>query len=509
LTNAAFLVSAQLGRSIDEHATPNKRSTTQSGYVVLRTHEWRKGRKILLETKPTDGRRMKLRQKVIFLAITPLIVVLCALALFVRHQAITLAQQQRETIQQAYLASKEAELSHYVALASRSVAHLYESGRTDQATLDEAKRILASLSYGDDGYFFIYDMQGTNLMHPRQPELVGRNLWDLRDTNGEPTVQRLIARAKAGGGLQRYIWAKPSSHLPAPKLGYVVPMEKWGWMMGTGIYLDDVDAALEKIDAQQSQNIKSTMLWIAGLAILSVVVVASTGLALNISELRVADAKLKALAQRVVESQEEERARLSRDLHDGISQWLVSIKLQIEAGIIRLAGNGEQRQAARASFEHTVDQLNNVLGEVRRISHDLRPAILDDLGLAAALDHLAHEFTLSGAVPVQFAAEGSTDGLPHVANTVLFRIAQEALTNSERHAGAQQVEMTLTREGRTVTLTVRDDGAGFDPVGVAIHPKRGIGLRNMMERMDAIGGHLNITSSAAGTSVQASIDITG
>ncbi|HEY0490583.1 MAG TPA: cache domain-containing protein, partial [Telluria sp.] len=107
---------------------------------------------------------MKLRQKVIFLAITPLIVALCAIALFVRQEAIALAQQQRATIQQAYLTSKEAELKHYVSLASRSVAHIYESGRTDQAAMEEAKRILGSLSYGDDGYFFVYDMQGNNLM---------------------------------------------------------------------------------------------------------------------------------------------------------------------------------------------------------------------------------------------------------------------------------------------------------------------------------------------------------
>jgi len=451
--------------------------------------------------------KLKLRQKVIFLAITPLILALCAIALFVRHQAITLAQQQRDTIQQAYLTSKEAELKHYVSLASRSVAHLYDSGRTDAATLNEAKRILSTLSYGDDGYFFVYDMQGVNLMHPRQPDLVGRNLWELRDINGEPTIQRLIARAQSGGGLQRYVWAKPSTNKSAPKLGYVIHMKNWGWMLGTGIYLDDVDAALAKIDAQQSRNIQSTMLWIAGLAILSALVVASSGLALNISELRVADAKLKALAQRVVESQEEERARLSRDLHDGISQWLVSIKLQIEAGVIRLGGNPEQQSAARVSFEHTAGQLNDVLGEVRRISHDLRPAILDDLGLAAALDHLAHEVTQNSAVPVHFRAEGRTDGLPDVANTVLFRIAQEALTNIERHAGAQRVEITLVREARQVTLTIADDGHGFDPVGVAIHPKRGIGLRNMMERMDAIGGELNITSSETGTTVQASVEI--
>jgi two-component system NarL family sensor kinase len=450
---------------------------------------------------------MKLRQKVIFLAIVPLIVALCAIALFVRHQAITLAQQQRETIQQAYLTSKEAELKHYVALATRSVAHLVDSGRRDAATMDEAKRILSTLSYGSDGYFFVYDMQGNNLMHPRQPELVGRNLWELRDINGVPTIQRLVARAKAGGGLERYNWAKPSSNKTAPKLGYVIPMPNWGWMLGTGIYLDDVEAALAKIDAQQSRNIQSTMLWIGGLAIMSALVVALAGVALNISELRVADAKLKALAQRVVESQEEERARLSRDLHDGISQWLVSIKLQIEAGVIRLGGNAEQQQAARASFEHTAGQLNDVLGEVRRISHDLRPAILDDLGLAAALDHLAQEFTHNSAVPVHFGAQGSAEGLPDVVNTVLFRIAQEALTNIERHAGARHIDITLVRAGRSVTLTVADDGGGFDPERVANHPKRGIGLRNMMERMDAIGGRLNITSSPAGTSVHATIDM--
>ncbi|HCY63727.1 MAG TPA: histidine kinase [Oxalobacteraceae bacterium] len=452
---------------------------------------------------------MKLRQKVIVLAITPLIIALCAIALFVRHEAITLAQLQRATIQQAYFASKETELKHYVTLASRSVAHLYDSGRTDAAALDEAKRILGSLSYGDDAYFFIYDMNGNSLMHPRQPELVGRNLWEMRDAAGVPTIQRLIARANAGGGLERYTWARPSTGKEEPKLGYVIPLNKWGWMIGTGIYLDDVDAALAKVDAQQSEHIRGTMRWIAALAIISAVVVAVGGLALNISELRVADAKLRVLAQRVVESQEEERARLSRDLHDGISQWLVSIKLQIEAGIIRLAGNAEQQHAARASFERTAAQLNDVLGEVRRISHDLRPAILDDLGLAAALDHLAHEFTGHLAIPVHFSSKGDTDGLPHVANTVLFRIAQEALTNIERHAGARRIDMKLVRKCKIMTLTVQDDGHGFDPERVALHPNRGIGLRNMMERMDAIGGRLDIASSSTGTTVKASVAIDG
>ena len=447
---------------------------------------------------------MKLRQKVIFLAITPLILALCAIALAVRHQANVLAQQQRDTIQQAYLASKEAELEHYVTLATHSISRLYKSGAKDQASMDEAKRILASLSFGDDGYFFIYDLKGNSLMHPRQPELVGQNLWELKDQNGTPTIQRLLQRAQAGGGYERYYWVKPSSHQPAPKLGYVILLKEWGWMLGTGIYLDDVDRALEKVDTQQRANIQNTMLWIAGIAIAAALVVAGAGVALNISELRVADAKLKALAQRVVESQEEERARLSRDLHDGISQWLVSIKLQIEAGIIRLgnvkpAAGQDQCAAAQGVFEHAAEQLNNVLGEVRRISHNLRPALLDDLGLAAALSHLAEEFRLSSEVPIVFTAEGSTEDLPEVANTVLFRIAQEALTNIERHAGAGHIEISLTGANRAVTLRISDDGHGFDADSIAVHPKRGIGLRNMMERMEAIGGQFSISSSPAGT----------
>jgi len=450
---------------------------------------------------------MKLRQKFIVLAIAPLIVALCAIALFIRQQAVTLAQQQRATIQQAYLATKQAELEHYVELASHAIAHLTKSGRKDPATLEEAKRVLASLSFGDDGYFFVYDLDGRNLMHPRQPELIGRNLWNLHDQFGAPTIQNLIKVAKQGGGLVRYNWAKPSTGVSAPKLGYVVLIPDWGWMMGSGLYLDDVDAALEKVDAQQSRNIETTMWWIAGLAILSALAVAISGLALNVSESRVADAKLKVLAQRVVDSQEAERARLSRDLHDGISQWLVSIKLQIEAGVIRLAGKPDQQQQARASFERTAEELNKVLGEVRRISHGLRPTLLDDLGLAAALEHLAEEFSQHSGMPVGFSATGKVDKLPQVVCTVLFRIAQEALTNIERHAGASRISLTLGRRRNELTLAILDDGAGFDLDDVATHPQRGIGLRNMQERLDAIGGALQITSSKAGTTVRASVDL--
>lgn len=448
---------------------------------------------------------MKLRQKILLLAITPLIIALLAIAVAVRYQATLLAQQQRASVESAYLASKEAELSHYVSLASRSIAHLYDSGRDDQPTREEAKAILEKLDYGNDGYFFLYDLQGKNLMHPRQPELVGRNLWELRDDQGNATIQQLIARANAGGGFVRYMWVKPSTGKVAPKLGYVVALKRWGWMLGTGIYLDDVDNAVAAIDSQISGNIKNTMLWIAAIAITSALIVALSGLALNISESRVADAKLRTLAQHIVRSQEEERARLSRDLHDGISQWLVSIKLQIESGIAKLIAHADQSEIARASFDRAAGQLNDVLGEVRRISHGLRPTLLDDLGLAAALDHLAHEFEEHTGIYTDFAAEGSMDGLPDVANTVLFRIAQETLTNIQRHANATTTHVRLIGRKSEVELHISDNGVGFDVAGIAQNPLRGIGLRNMHERVSAVGGMLNLKSSPEGTEVIATL----
>jgi len=453
---------------------------------------------------------MKLRQKIIFLAIVPLCLAFTAIALVVRYQAVELASQQRAAVEAAYLASKNTELRHYVDLAQHALAHLYDTGRTDDAIKEEARHLLADLEFGDDGYFFVYDDTGRSIMHPRQPELVGSEMWNWRDASGSFTIQHLIERARQGGGYERYLWRKPSSKTVAPKLGYVISLPRWGWVIGTGIYLDDVEAALAQIDRRNSGYLHQTLLLIASIALASALAVGLAGLLLNLSEHRVADAKLRQLAQRVVRSQEEERARLSRDLHDGISQWLVSIKLQIEAALVRLNGTPEQAATARAGFEKTATQINGVLAEVRRISHDLRPAILDDLGLAAALEHLCGEWRDAAGAGVEIVFEnqaqaGDGAALPDVVNTVLFRIAQEALTNIARHAGASRIKVRLYQGHNLLMLQVQDNGHGFDLGQVDDHSRHGIGLRNMRERIEAVGGELGIDSSPAGTSISAVI----
>jgi len=457
---------------------------------------------------------MKLRLKILLLAVVPLLVAVAAITVAVYMQGLELAQREKQVVENAWLSSKESELRHYVSLAYSAVAPLQAAG-DDAATRERALALLAQMEFGHDGYFFVYDLQGRNLMHPRQPELVGRNLLNRRDIHGQPVIQNLLAAARRGGQqgeAVRYLWEKPSTSQTVEKLGYVVVLDRWGWMLGTGIYLDDVEQALDRIDAAAQANIRNMFAWVAGIAAAAILGVTACGLALNISDHRQSDAKLRLMARQVVRSQEDERARLSRELHDGISQVLVSIKLSLEAARERLRQSRPGDPQALAHVDRplggALERLNTAVGEVRRISHNLRPTLLDDLGLPAALDHLGREFAVpreDGAPPlaVRLHTTGRVRPLPESHATALFRVTQEALTNVLRHARATRADMTLAYGDRGLRLTIADDGAGFDYDGVQQDPLRGIGLRNMRERMAALAGTLACHSSGQGTTLQA------
>jgi two-component system, NarL family, sensor kinase len=288
----------------------------------------------------------------------------------------------------------------------------------------------------------------------------------------------------------------------AQKLGYVVSLPRWGWMLGTGIYLDDVDDAKRALNSQSTQAIHRTMLVIAIIAVIAALLVAAGGLALNLSEQRVADAKLRVLAQQVVRSQEVERARISRELHDGVTQLLVSVKFIFESALARIDGD---RTLLAQTLERGLIRLNDVLRETRSISHALRPALLDDLGLASALEHIAREFSERSGIAVTVKAAACDNRLPEATATALFRIAQECLNNVEQHAHAQHVDINLERDRKHATLSVSDDGCGFDVAYVERQAKKGIGLSNMRERLDALGGTLTIRSGSEGTTIVAQV----
>lgn len=447
---------------------------------------------------------MRLKFKVLLLAVVPLLVSLVLIAWAVQLEQGSLAERRRLQLRTTFMSAKESELRHYVALALSTISPLYNQGRDDEDIKQQVMQRLANLDYGPDGYFFLYTMDGLNLMHPRQPELVGHNLIDLRDSGGEPTIRMLLERARTGGGFVVYRWRKPSSQVESPKLGYVTVLERWGWMIGTGLYLDDIDEVMGQLDDEMERNVHTTLLWIAGAGVLGVALIFACGLVLGFSEYKVSDAKLTLLARKVVNSQEEERVYLSRELHDGTGQTLVVIKLLIESALDRL---DDTRDAVKNPLLLALERLKEALVDVRGMSHRLRPVMLDTLGLPSSLKNLGEETCGQAGIAFTMEMEGEPFELPDDVKTVLFRITQEAMSNIRKHAASTHVGLRLVYDHKKLQLSIHDDGCGFDVASMREDPRRGIGLRNMRERIETVGGQLTVQSQPGLTRITADLPL--
>ncbi|GAB4504409.1 MAG: HAMP domain-containing protein [Anaerolineales bacterium] len=207
------------------------------------------------------------------------------------------------------------------------------------------------------------------------------------------------------------------------------------------------------------------------------------------------------LLEKVIATQEDERRRIARELHDSTSQNLTSLMV----GLKNLESLCESPQV-----RITADALRSVavqtLDEIHEISTRLRPGILDDLGLAAALEYLTREWQDRYKVPLDFLIHIGDERLPGEIETAVYRIIQESLTNVARHAAAQSVSVLVEQRGGQVIAIVEDDGQGFDASKSS--GERHLGLAGMRERAELLGGQLTIESQpGAGTSVHVQIPL--
>jgi signal transduction histidine kinase len=211
--------------------------------------------------------------------------------------------------------------------------------------------------------------------------------------------------------------------------------------------------------------------------------------------------ELRNLSQKLTKAQEEERRSLSRELHDQVGQLLTALSMEL--------GNLEELRYAPgevfAGHLGEAKKLNQeTLRTVRNISSGLRPSVLDELGLAPALQWQAREFTRRSGVPVEVQLDGELD-LPDEHRTCIYRIVQEALTNSARHAGARSIRVTLHGGAGSLSLAVEDDGSGFDVQQVR---GRGLGLLNIEERVRELGGRVQFLSAPSrGTLLRCEIPV--
>jgi two-component system sensor histidine kinase DegS len=212
------------------------------------------------------------------------------------------------------------------------------------------------------------------------------------------------------------------------------------------------------------------------------------------------------LQMRIVEAQEAERARLAQEVHDGPAQALSNAIFQVE--FIDRVFESDPRMA-RIELRFLRELLRRELGDVRSFLTQLRPPVLDELGLDGAIaDTVATAAALSG-LHITTALDGTTDGLSEPTQTVALRVVQEALQNVRKHAGAANVVVATGLEDGQWVLEVRDDGRGFDTGAVAARGRRNFGLQFMRERAELVGAQFEVRSRPeAGTVVRLAIPLT-
>ena len=221
-------------------------------------------------------------------------------------------------------------------------------------------------------------------------------------------------------------------------------------------------------------------------------------------QLEVLNSELRRLSSSLIATQDEERRRIARELHDGLGQDLVAIKMMLD-GILQQDHSASRKQVA-ADVSTLIDR---TIQQVRSISHLLHPPLLDEVGLRAALKWYLEGFTKRSGIETDLDVQPSS--FPRIApelETAVFRIVQEALTNVFRHSGARKGWVTILKQDSQVVVTVRDDGKGISDHIVEFRPDSiGIGIGGMRQRVKEFGGELQLRNSNPGTVVEVVIPI--
>ncbi len=233
-------------------------------HILLKSYVFSSLRELVMQ--------MSSRSKLLSLVLVPLVVLSLLITLIFYFNGMKDLKVQEETYRQDLLTIKKEELKAHLKMATTAINDLYQSS-TDTNSQQEAKQILSNMRFAEDGYFFAYDSKGVNTLHAIKPELEGKNLYNLKDSNGVSVISGIIDAAKTGDGFMYFSWNKPSINAPAPKLGYSQYLEKWDWILGTGIYIDDIDHAVAEYSQERKEAIIANIGYSALLTIIGLIAV--------------------------------------------------------------------------------------------------------------------------------------------------------------------------------------------------------------------------------------------
>jgi len=272
----------------------------------------------------------------------------------------------------------------------------------------------------------------------------------------------------------------------------------WRWVLSRGVPIRDGDENITYwagilLDVQHRKEFENSL---------------SDRIAERTQALQGATDRLRKLSGTLLQTQDEERRRIARELHDGIGQLLVAMSMNI-AGVE--TEKDRLSEAGRRSLGHAVEMIEQASQEIRTMSHLLHPPLLDEMGLESALRWYIGGFASRSNINVTMqAAEGFSDGLPRELALTLFRIVQESLTNVHRHSESHTAQVEIERSDRDIVLEVRDQGKGISPQtqsSILCGASFGVGLRGMQERTRQFNGHLEIESTPGDTRIRAVLPI--
>lgn len=448
------------------------------------------------------------KTKIIFLSVVPILIIGVVLTLLSAFYSRQLWERNTEEFGKKIYELRRQELKHYTQLATAAINHAYRHSSMDNEGAQQmALQVLRDLKYGDNGYFFVYDYDGKNLVHAPKPHLEGRHLIGLRDSDGQYVIQSLIRQAKNDlGGYSEYLWEKPSTGRETDKLSYSAGLSKWRWMIGTGLYVDDIEQTITSVKQSVADNTRRIVLMTAGLSLLVTAIVAFVAFRFTISQRRLASRKLQKLSRVCVEEREHERGRVAKLLNTEI---ISSIKYIRD----RLSALKNMPQCQDALIQEKLIQMHSAVGKTHRgiaqIANDLRPDILVQEGLCAAVDKLADCLSKKRDIKISVSTVDLLERPPLNTELTCYHITQQAIYNIVLHSQATEASIRIRQSHSLLSITIQDNGIGFKPDEMmAVKEESGVGLAGMQLRTEMLNGLFTLFSApGTGTIIKIAVPL--
>ncbi|WP_372739719.1 methyl-accepting chemotaxis protein [Neptunomonas sp.] len=347
---------------------------------------------------------LKLKHKMLMLTIIPLIVAILVVMLVVKVKLQEMGEHEVATIRSTMMSSKQETAKAFMDMALSAVQPIVDNafGPDDAEARKKAADILRSMTYGEkkDGYVFVYDYSGTNVVMRPKPSMEGENLISLKDANGLAIIKELIDQAQQGGGYLTYIWNKPSKNADVQKLSYALGIEKFGWMLGTGFYIDDIDDVVATTQQSIDSKMARTQLFIAaaGVVLLTFFVLIALYIAGKVIQpLRdTAEALIDIsrgegdLTRRLKVMSKDEVGQVSQGFND-FADKIQRLVIDLKGGIHDLSQSTSQMNTVVSKAHSDVQRQRHETAQAAAAVHEMAAAAQEVAGNAAGAASAAQE----------------------------------------------------------------------------------------------------------------------